>query len=219
MVMDEVKRLLDQYPPSFAKSEAIRLLQAVDRQDGPARPLKFAVYDIVYAFQRLEARNLGIRPDRHPGEYAEFRHSYIAALAMWVPGKNPLADKVRAAINAHAAGAADEVTLILKELLRAAENHQSLAQARAASAPRQLKTIDRYIRALLAERPALSHKDLWQKIERDSEDMSCAEIGEVEHDGVWIIEPTPRNNAHSVFYTRSSLRSRLSRLKQKKKSH
>ncbi len=218
-MMDETKRLLDQYPPSLLKSEAIRLLQAVDRQDYPARPLKFAIYDIIYAFQRLEARSLGIRPDRHPSEYAEFRHSYIAALAMWVPGENPLADKVRAAIDALAAGAADEVTLILKELLGAAENHQSLAQARAAAAPRQLKTIDRYILALLAEKPALSQKDLWRQIERDSQDMSRAEIGEAEPDGVWIIEPTPKNKAHSVFYTRSSLRSRLSRLKQKKNSH
>ena len=71
-MMDETKRLLDQYPPSLLKSEAIRLLQAVDRQDYPARPLKFAIYDIIYAFQRLEARSLGIRPDRHPSEYAEF---------------------------------------------------------------------------------------------------------------------------------------------------
>jgi hypothetical protein len=216
---NEVRRLLDQYPPSFVKSDAIRLLQAADRPDDSARPLKFAVYDIVYAFQRLEARRLGIRPDRQPDEYAQFRHNYIAALAMWVPGKNPLADKVRAAIDAHAAGATDEVTSILEELLRATENHHSSTQARSASAARKLKTIDRYILALLADRPTLSEKELWQQIERDSEDMSCAAIGELEPDGVWVIDPTPEERVRSDFYTRTSFRSRLSRLKRKNISH
>ncbi len=218
-MMNEVKRILDQYPPSFVKSQTIRLLKAVDRQDDPARPLKFAVYDIVYAFQRLEARRLGVRPDRQPGEYAQFRRSYIAALAMWVPGKNPLADKVRAAIDAHAAGAAGEVASILEELLGAAENHHSSTQAVAASAARKPKTIDRYILALLADRPTLSEKELWRQIERDSEDMSCAEIGELEPDGVWVIDPTPEGRVRSVFYTRDSFRSRLSRLKRKIISH
>lgn len=218
-MMGEAKRLLDQYPPSFVKSDAVRLLQAADRPDDSARPLKFFVYDIVYAFQRLEARRLGIRPDRQPGEYAEFRQSYIAGLAMWVPGKNPLADKVRAAIDAQTAGAAGELASILEELLGAVENHHSSTQARAASAARKLKTIDRYILALLADRPTLSEKELWRKIERDSEDMSCAEIGEVEPDGVWVIDPTPEGRVRSDFYTRASFRSRLSRLKQKRNSH
>jgi hypothetical protein len=218
-VNNEARRILDQYPPSFVKSDATRLLHAIDRPDDPARPLKFAVYDIVYAFLRLEARRLGIRQDRQPGEYAEFRHSYIAGLAMWIPGKNPLADKVRAAIAAHAAGAEDEVASILEELLGAAENHHSSMQAKAASAARNPKTIDKYLLTLLAQRPTLSEKELWRQIERDSEDMCCAEIGEVEPDGVWVIDPTPRDRAQSVFYTRGSFRSRLSRLKRKNISH
>lgn len=217
--MDEAKQLLDQYPPSFVKSEAIRLLRAVDRQDDPERPLKFAVYDIVYAFQRLEARRLGIRADRQPGEYAEFRHGFLSALAMWVPGQDPLADKVRAIIDAQAAGRAEEVESGLNELLKDVENRHRAAQVSAATSARKLKTIDRYILALLAERPTLSEKQLWRQIERDSEDMSCAEIGELEHDGVWVIDPTPEDRVRSVFYTRDSFRSRLSRLKQKNISH
>jgi hypothetical protein len=87
--MDAAYNLLSRYPPSFAKNEAGRALRSVHGQFTSKRTLRFVVYDIIYAFQRLEARRLGIRSDRHPIQYAEFRRNFVVALAMWVPGKDP----------------------------------------------------------------------------------------------------------------------------------
>ena len=205
--------LLYRYPPSSAKSEAARVLRGVDRVPVDKSTLRSVVYDIVYAFQLLEARRLSIRPDRHLLQYAEFRQDFIAALAMWVPGKDPLTDDIMRAIHANTEGRKEEVGTLLRKMLQSAENRERTAQSSNGKSPRRLKTLDHYILDALRENPKLSEKELWRQIERDSEDLTDKRIGEVEHDGVWVIDPMPNGKSSSQFYARSSLRSRLSRLR------
>lgn len=215
-MMEQAIQLLDLYRPSFVKSEAVSLLRAVANRDDPERPLKFQVHDIVYAFQRLEAHRLGIRADRQSGAYNEFRLGYLTSLAMWVPGQNPLVDQVKALIDHQAAGRDEEVASGLKELLKDFENRHSQQQKGFAETPRDPKPIDQYIRDLLAVDPKLSEKALWRQMELDSESMGHPIIGEIAHDRVWIIEPTPEHVSLAREYSRSSFRSRLSRLKNNK---
>lgn len=217
-MMEQAIQLLDLYRPSFVKSEAVSLLRAVANRDDPERPLKFQVYDIVYAFQRLEAHRLGIRADKRSVAYNEFRQGYLTSLAMWVPGQNPLADQVKALIDHQAAGRDEEVASGLKKLFKDFENHHSQQQKGVAETPRDPKPIDQYILDLLAVNPTLSEKALWRQIEIDSEGLHNPIIGEIAHDSVWIIDPTPEHINRSKKYSRSSFRSRLSRLK-KNKSH
>lgn len=191
----------------------MRLLRGADGGAYAQRPLRFVVYDVVYAFQRLEARRLGLLPDRQPAQYAEFRHDFIASLAMWVPRKNPFIDDVRAALAAHAEGRVEELGKHLEQLLRAAENKVLIDPKGNGSRPRKLKTIDRYILDALRLDPNLSEAGLWQQIERDANDLTDDRIGEIEHDGVWVIDPTPKGKTKSQRYTRSSMRSRLSRVR------
>lgn len=205
--------LLSRYPPSFAKSEAARVLRGVGPLSSPERKLRSVVYDIVYAFQLLEAQRLGIRPDQDPIQYAEFRLNFVAALAMWVPGKDPQTDAIMRAIEANTAGQKEEVGTILRKMLQTAENRERSAQSNNAKNPRKLKTIDHYILEALRANPRLTETELWQKIERDSESLSHEQIGDIEHDGVWVSDPMPQRKNRSQHYTRGSLRSRLSRLK------
>ncbi|OYU41987.1 MAG: hypothetical protein CFE44_26600, partial [Burkholderiales bacterium PBB4] len=88
----------------------------------------------------------------------------------------------------------------------------------AGSSKRKLKTIDTYILDALRDDPRLSDKGLWRKIEQDSTDLTDPRIGEIEHDGVWVIDPTPEGEARSQRLTRGSLRSRLSRIRRNLKS-
>lgn len=115
-MMKAAGRLLDRYPPSPIKAEAIRLLREADRGTDAQRLLRITVYDVVYAFERLEARHLGLRPDRHPTQYAEFRHDFIAALAMWVPGRDPFIDGVREALAMAAKHNDPELNALLQDL-------------------------------------------------------------------------------------------------------
>lgn len=199
--------MLDRYPPSPLKAETMRRLRGADRGADAQRPLRFVVYDVVYAFQRLEARRLGLRPDRHPAQYAEFRHDFIASLAMWVPGRDPFIDGMREALAKAAKHDDPELNALLQDLTDAEGRRNSLEQSRRASSPRKAKAIDEYIGSVFAKNPAITLDELWEQIGRD-------EFGEViesvEHDRVFVrgvVEPYTRGAIRNRFYKiRNSLR-------------
>ena len=201
-------QLLHRYPPSFAKSEAVRVLRRIGRLSPPERELRFVVHDIVYAFQLLEAQRLGIRPDRHPYQYAEFRHDFVVALAMWVPGKDPFIDGVRAAASVAAKHNDPALDKILQDLAACEMGRLSVEQSRRASSPREPKSIDGYIRTALIKNPDMTLDDLWNQIRGD-------EFGEVienvEHDRVWVRDITNP-------YSRGSIRKRYYDIRKKLKS-
>ncbi len=195
--------LLNRYPPSFAKSQAARVLHDVDRQSHSSRALRFVVYDIVYAFQQLEARRLGIRADRQPIQHAQFRRDHIAALAMWVPGKDQYIDGLREALVLAARHDDDQLSKILQDLAASEEHRFSMEQRRKASLPRKPKAIDEYIRAILIKNPKITLDGLWDRICMD-------EFGDVietiEHDAVYV-------RGVEGPYSRSSIRNRFYKLR------
>jgi hypothetical protein len=211
--------LLNRYPASFAKTEATELLRQTKIQVVEDRPLKFVVYDLVYAFQRLEARRLGIRQDLYPAHYAEFRHDFIAALAMWVPGVDPLVDGIREAIDANSDGRPDDVAKILRDMLEVSEKETSVRQSKNAASRRRMPTVNEYILEKLRQNPHLTQIELWQHMEADSASLNDPRIGEIEEDRVHIFDVIPKEKSKKLSitrtYSRSSFRSRLSKLKAK----
>ena len=206
--MDTVYNLLNRYPPSSAKNDVLRVLREIDRQSPSKKTLRAVVYDTVYAFQRLEARRLGIRADRHPLQYAEFRRNFVVALAMWVPGKDPLIDCAHEVMSKAAKHGDPDLNAELQKLIGALENRTSAEQSRRASSPRKPKSIDEYIRAALIKKPHMTWDDLWRQFDID-ERGDVIEV--VEYDGVYVYGITKP-------YSRGSIRKRYYDIRKKLKS-
>jgi len=202
--------LLAQYPPSSAKSEASRLIWNATADASSERPLKYRIYDILYAFQMLETRRRGIRRDRDPSGYAEFRRGYIAALAMWIPGKDPVVDDIRKALNALANGDNEQVETILRQLEATAIARISTEQRQRGGATRAPKAIDTYIKEALGKNPKLTLKGLWEQINRDEYSDIFEEIS---YDKVWVKHS--KDNRKSDEYTQGAIRNRFYRIRKK----
>lgn len=206
--MDAAYNWLSRYPPSFAKNEARRALRSIDTQSASKRTLRFVVYDIVYAFQRLEAQRLGIRSDRHPIQYAEFRRDFVLALAMWVPGKDPYIDGPREALSIAAKYNDPALNQILEDLIQHEGMRISNEQRRRALSVRKPKSVDRYIKEALTNNPKLTLHDLRQKM---MDDERGSVIEEVTEDDVYIV-------GVSEPYSRGSIRKRYYDIRKKLKS-
>lgn len=196
--MDAAYNLLSRYPPSFAKNEAGRALRDIDKQSTSKRTLRFVVYDIIYAFQRLEARRLGIRSDRHPIQYAEFRRNFVVALATWVPGKDPYIDGPREALSIAVKHNDPALNKILEDMIQHEAMRVSNEQRRRALSLRKPKPVDVYIKEALTNNPKLTLADLRQKM---MDDERGNVIEEVTEDEVYIVG-TPKP------YSRGSIRNR-----------
>ncbi|NQV94444.1 MAG: hypothetical protein HQ482_04830 [Sphingomonadales bacterium] len=212
METENVRKLLSQYPPSFAKDQAHRLIRNALHRPDPERPLKFIVYDILYAFQMLEARRLGLGRDRDPVQYAKFRRNYINAVAMWVPGKDPFIDGIRMAATSAARHNDPELDKILKDLAEAETNRTSMEQSRKALSPRKMGPFNRYVWKLLEASPELSEGALQRTIESDYQRGNSI----FSHISLDEIEIDIKETEECETILRSGIRSRLSRLKNKK---
>lgn len=208
MMKGALNRLLDQYPRSSIKAEAERILRKAEIQSTRDRSVRALAYDVIYAFQRLEARRLGIRSDRNPDQYFDFRRGFIAALAMWVPGKDPYIDGLREALTIAVKHNDPELESLLHTLMRAEEGRTSMEQSRRAASPRKEKLIDGYIRRLLTQKPTMTLSDLWDQMYRD-EHGEVIEI--IEPDQVYVSgvqKPYPRGSIRKRYYEiRKKLRS------------
>lgn len=219
-IMATVLHLLDQYPASFAKTQAFQLLKRAETHTSVYRPFKFVVYDIVYALQKLEARRLGLRRDLHPEPYAAFTNGVTSALAAWVPGQDPFIDTIMSAATAFDGGRMEEVGKIfceLREIITAKE----AAPQRNKPFTSTSKTLGVYIIDKLQENSNMTEAQLWREMENDSEYGSDDRIGEIVPEGVWIMERVPSMNEKkislSIFCTRDAVRCRLSRMKKQMK--
>ena len=207
LLLEQAFHLLDRYPPSDAKLEAARLLRRAQNQISAGQPLRFPLYDILYAFQQLEARRWGIRRDRYPAEHEKFRRAFISAVAMWVPGKDRYIDGLREVAEVAAKHNDEELNSLLQTLVEAEANRTSNEQSRRASSPRKPKSIDRYIEEILTKNPKTTLEELWGQVRAD-------EYGDVietiEHDQIFVrgvIEPYTRGSIRNRFYKiRNSLR-------------
>jgi len=198
--MDAAYNLLSRYPPSFAKNEAGRALRSVHGQFTSKRTLRFVVYDIIYAFQRLEARRLGIRSDRHPIQYAEFRRNFVVALAMWVPGKDPYIDGPREALRVAAKHNDPALNKILEDMIQHEGMRISNEQRRRALSLRKPKSVDVYIKEALTKNPKLTLHDLRQKMMDDERGNVIEEVTEDEVYIVGISEPYSRSSIRKRYY-------------------
>lgn len=214
--MTTVLHLLDQYPASFAKTQAFQMIKRAEAPTSVHRPFKFVVYDIVYAFQKLEARRLGLRRDLHPETYAAFTNGVTSALATWVPGQDPFIDSIMSAATAFDDGRMEEVGKIFREL-REVITAREAAPQRSKPFTSTSKTLGDYIIDKLQENSNMTEAQLWQEMENDSEYGSDDRIGEIVPEGVWIIERVPPMNKNkislSILCTRDAIRCRLSRIK------
>lgn len=214
--MTTVLHLLDEYPASFAKAQAFQMLKRAEASTSVHRPFKFVVYDIVYAFQKLEARRLGLRRDLHPESYVAFTNGVTSALAFWVPGQDPFIDTIMSAATAFDDGRMEDVGKIFRDL-REIITAKEAAPKRSKPFTSTSKTLGHYIKDKLQENQNMTEAQLWREMENDSEYGSDDRIGEIVPEGVWIFERVPPLHKNkislSILCTRDAVRCRLSRIK------
>lgn len=199
--------LLARYEPSRVKNVASARIQHALRTLDDGRKPEYAIYEILYEVERLEAKRLGVRRDKRTARYWEFRRQHVGLVAAWVAGQDPFIQGLKEAESL----ASGELKTLIGQLIDAEQDRTSVEQRYRGNSPKRERAFNRYVRKLLEENIDLSEPELWQRIEADH-DRGGSIFSSISIDGIEIDDP---DTGKPDDLSRDAVRNRLSRMRQK----
>lgn len=203
--------VLSRYEPSRAKIVAsVRIRHALRSLEDGRKP-EYALYEILYELERLEAKRLGVRRDRRTAHYREFGRQHILMLAAWVAGQDPFIKGLKEAQILARGGPTPELDRLIGQLIDAELNRTSDEQRRRGRSPKREGPFNRYLRKLLEQDISLSEPKLWERIEADY-DGGGSIFSNISINGLEI-DDVETEECEDV--SRDGVRNRLSRMREK----